>query len=421
MSHSASVTAKTTASVERAREEVNTFKAHVNQLLLSDSASDQALAKSLAQHISRAESLVTKAESTVKRMRQVGRVPRPTASSPPALRAKRALSVLRAGLDPEQGPADSGTDPSKKTPENAADKPARNVKQKTGTGGAVSGGSPSGNPVFLSAAGKPIATALREADFKAALLRIAREADLLGHIVPGGVGFECRNVFRAFIWFKETDPPGEKPPLGETPKHAYIVPEHIGCFGVDETNASRWGCSRYAVFKVITERANAAIRYFMAREKTGEEAFLALAKWLARHKTLFTAKCEDRRLAFDASRGIFLPCCIYPFEGNGPPRFTRGSIPVRSNSAYATQPTVRLPQSSHAQNGQAQNVQMSVANGAQAPPGISAAPGRSGTNTAPPARREGATVAKQQPVPVATGGSRGTPADARGGQNRSRN
>lgn len=402
MSHSQAVAAKTIAAVDRARDEVNSFKAHVDQLHRSENPSDQAMAKSLAQHISRAESLVTKAETTVKRMRQVGRVPpRPTASSPPALRAKRSLSVLRTGLGSE--PADPGTDPSKKNAEDAADKPTRNVKQKTGAAGVAPNGSPSAKPVFLSAAGKPTATPLREDDFKATLQRIAREADLtVGLMSPRGVGFECRNVFRAFVWFKETDPPGEKLPLRETPKHAYIVPEHIGCFGVDESNASRWSCSRYAVFKVVTERANAAIRYFMARETTGEDAFLALAKWLARHKTLFTAKCEDRRLAFDASRGIFLPCCIYPFEGNGPPRFTRGSIPVRSNSAYAAQPTVRLPQGSHAQNGQAQNVQPSAANGAQVPPGSSAAPAQGGTNAAPPARREGTTVAKQQPVPVTT-------------------
>lgn len=412
MAHSHSVASKTVAAVERARDEVNSFKAHVGQLGRSETRSDQEVAKNLGQQITRAESIVMKAEATVKRMRQVSRVPpRPTASTPPALRAKRALSVLLTGLNSSDGPTHPGSAVAKEKANKSADKGTRNVKQKTAA-------SP-GKPIFLSAAGKPTATPIREDEFGATLQRAARETDLnLGRISNTGVWFECRNVFRAFMWFKETDAPGEKPPVGENPKHSYIIPEHIGFFGMDETNASRWSRSRHAVFNVVTERANAAIRYYMAREATGEDAFVALATWLARHKTLFKAKCEDRRLAFDASRGIFLPCCIYPFEGKGTPRFTRGSIPVRSNSSYAAQPTVRLPSGSGGQSVPPQAAQANAANRAQAPPGSSAAVPQNGANAAPSARREGAAVAKQQPVPVTTSGSRGNSADGRGAQNR---
>lgn len=341
--------AKTIAAVERARQEVNGLKAHVSQLLRSEIPADQNVARSLAKHTQQAEALVEKAESTVKRVKGYSRVPpRPTASVPPSLRAKRSLSVLLSGLDADdilldvKGPQAGRTVKKEKLVEGTAEEKIRSPKWK--------------GP-FLSAAGKPTATPMREEDFTTTLGKVHKETGLAVLRTAKGDGavfFECPNVFRAAIWFKEADVPCDPKSVAEAPSANYIVPEHIAVFGVDETNPSRWACSRYAVFKVITERANAAVRYFMAREKTGEEAFLALGKWLARHKTLFSAKCEDRRLAFDASRGIFLPACIYPFEGHGPPRFTRGSIPLRSNSTYATQPTVRVPSGSHAPGSQPQ-------------------------------------------------------------------
>lgn len=409
MAHSHTVGAKTVAAVERARKEVNSFKAQVTQLVRSQTPAEQEMGRNLAQRVIRAESIVMKADATVKRMRQVSHVPpRPTASAPPASRAKRALSVLLTGFNSGDGPQPRDGNAKEK----AAEPPGaatRNVRQKT----------TSAQPIFLSAAGKPTATPIREDGLAATLQRAIRETDLkLGRISSNGIWFECRNVFRAFMWFKAADPPTDKPAAGDTAKHSYIVPEHIGFFGTDETNASRWSRSRHAVFNVVTERANAAIRYFMAREATGEDAFIALAKWLARHKTLFTAKCDDRRLAFDASRGFFLPCCIYPFEGDASPRFTRGSIPVRSTSSYAAQPTVRMPSGSTAPNGQPQS--MPAVNGTPLAVGHNAAVGQSVGGAMPMAGREGLVVPKQQPVPVAASGARGGAPDARSAQNRQR-
>lgn len=317
MAHPENVVAKTISAVQKARNEVNSFKTHFAQLIQATAPPEQAMAGStLKKHIAQAEALVEKAESTVKRVKAVGRVPpRPTDSVPASVRAKRALSVLLAGVD--------GVDEGSVT----VDEGGRNVRRKSSEFG-----------TFLSAAGKPMASPIREDDLNAILMRVSKETNLIvGRAAARGVGFECRNIFRAFVWFKEV------PHAKGSASGVYIVPEHIGCFSVDELSASRWSCSEHAVFNVLTERANAAIRYFMGREDTGEEAFVSLVHWLSRHKTLFSAKSDNRRLAFDASRGMFLPPCVYSFGGKGNARFTRGSIPVRSGSA---QPTVRVHSSS---------------------------------------------------------------------------
>eukprot|EP00171_Calliarthron_tuberculosum_P010859 IDg10859t1 len=140
------------------------------------------------------------------------------------------------------------------------------------------------------------------------------------------------------MWFRATDPATPKSaatPTG-TPASTQgraMEPEWIAVFGIDENGPVRWSASKHAVFAVLTERANAAVRYFWARERSGADAFVALANWLALHRTVFSDACEGRRLAFDASRGIFLPPCVRSFDGTGGPRFTRGSIPVRSSSS----------------------------------------------------------------------------------------
>lgn len=336
-------TAKALHAVERARNEVNNFKNQIAAMMRSESAADNAVARSMADQLAHAEHLVEKAEATAKRIRNGACVPpRPTASVAPSVRAKRALSVLRAGLDAGDAQvlgakADAADRDKKRKVDGSVDPSGRVVKKPRTHAPDMS---------FLSAAGKPSATPLAEESLNSILRKLSTETELSIRVRGGrGVVLECKNVFRAFIWFKETDsPPGFKPATPEGPLSTFIAPEFIGCFGIDETNLGRWSCSRYAVFNVMSERANAAIRYFTAREKTGEEAFSALVQWLERHKNLYSAKCEERRLAFDASRGIFLPACIYPFEGNGPPRFTRGSIPLRGNS---TQPTVRVSGASH--------------------------------------------------------------------------
>lgn len=346
MAQSHSVANTTIAAVTRARAEVNNFREQVTRLVRPDVPGEAAnAARGLLKHIEHAEALVEKAELSVARIKSVGRVPpRPTASVPQTVRAKRALSVLQAG-----GMGGDGDASAKK-------------KSRILPGGGV------------LAAGQRTATPMRSSEFSTTIKRAATASRLLvARVGPRGVGFECPNVFRAYVWFAEVDEikePRSVPPAAVSPA---LAPEHVSVFGIDELLTNRWSCSKHAVFNVLTERANAAVRYFQTREDSGANAFVALAEWLALHKTLFTDKCEDRRLAFDASRGIFLPACIRSFDGHGAPRFTRGSIPVRANSA---QPTVRVPgnsasQASAAAHQSAQAAAAAARGGGAHPPGVS--------------------------------------------------
>lgn len=257
MSHSQAVVAKTMASVEKARIELNALKSHLHTLSSPPPA--------LLRRVAIAEQLEEKAERKVLLIKSVGRATkRHNAYVPRSIRAKRALTVLQGG-----------------------------TKRKFGGGKGV-----------------------KDEELNALLKRISKETGLMAGRVSKshgggvGVGFECRNVFRAYLWFKDSSP--------------WLIPEHIAVFRVDELHASRFSCSRHAIFNVLTERANAAVRYW-----GGGDVLMPLAKWLAKHDGVFGGKCEERRLAFDASRGMFLPPCVIGF-GGGDAAFTRGTIPVRS-------------------------------------------------------------------------------------------
>lgn len=283
-SHAAQATAQTLGLVERAREEVNSMK---DALAADAASSDDATVRANLKKLAAAEALLHKAESSVRRVKVAsGTTPRPPTTTTAAERAARALAVLSGAGPPER--------------------------------------------LFVPVSDGRSRPLLAEVDLPALCSRATAEARLgIGPLLqsPGvGVGFMCESVFRSFLWFRRVPPSSACAP-------AMIVPEHIAVFGVDETAATRWSASKHAVFGVLTERANAAVRYFWAREARAEDAFVELAKWLALHRTMFSDKCDERRLAFDASRGYFLPACVRAFDGVGGPRFTRGSIPVRGSSS----------------------------------------------------------------------------------------
>lgn len=411
MSHTSSQPPKAFAIAARAREQINSFKAHITQLARSENGPDREAVKAYAQHATRLDAHLQKAQATLTRTKPVtGRVPtRPTASTPPSLRAKRALSVLLTGLNSSSAAKHLGAIAGHDSPDITDEQRDRIVRRKTE---AIIG-----KPVLLSATNKAKESPISDDVIAATLKRAARDTDLsLVQIASNRVLFECRNVFRAYMWFKQVDPPADKPAVPDA-RRSYSVPEHIAFFGIDERNVSRWSRSQYGVFNVVSERANAAIRFYMNREPTGEDAFVALVKWIARHKTLFTAKCEKRRIAFDASRGMFLPCCIYPFEEDASPRFTRGSIPLRQTSSNAAQPTVRLPSGAVAQQqAQAQAAQPSAANGVQHSQRTAQA--AAAAAAAQQSRRQGQSVVKQQAVPVTIGPGRAAPIDSKAAQNR---
>lgn len=273
--------------VERARQEVQALKAVV---VSAGQGGDR-----LQQKVTHAEKMLLKAEHAIKRVKQAGsQGTRPSAAPREGEQARRALAVLRA--------APGG-----------------------GIGVAGDGGSQGASKAPL------------KADMLSDLYkRASQESKMgIGHVRPDGCGFLCENVFRAYLWFRPVD-------ARDNTENRGIEPEWVGVFGIDETGMGRWSASRHAVFGVLTERANAAARYFWAREKSGADAFVALACWLATHRTMFSDVCDGRRLAFDASRGYFLPACVRSFDGTGGARFTRGSIPLR-NPSSSTYPRAAPP------------------------------------------------------------------------------
>ncbi|PXF48385.1 hypothetical protein BWQ96_01845 [Gracilariopsis chorda] len=317
MASNNSVVAKTAANIDRVKQEINLFKAQITQIATPTAAPEtRNAARELLNHVKASEINLEKAEAKVQRLRPIGRVlSRPTVPVPASERAKRALTILNAA-DPSLAHG-------------------RSVRQKTA------------RPRYLTLAGKKPATPIREEDLPALLKRTSQLVSTnITILKTSAVTLDWRHIFSACIWFKEVPAPKDAQPKPGGKSPVYVVPEHIACFRTDE-NASRWSCSDHAVFNVMTERAQAAIRYFMAREETGEDAFVELILWLVKHHNIFSAKCDDRRLAFDASRGIFLPPCVHPFDGSGPARFTRGTIPVRNTSTQQS----RLAHPSQQQSG----------------------------------------------------------------------
>lgn len=294
----------TEEAVVRARAEVNGFREQVARHVRADAKGDAAdVAQGLRGQVDNADALVGKAEVALKRIKDMGVVPpRPTARVPQAVRAKRALSVLQGG----GVSGDWSASPEKK----------RRVLSRGG---------------LLPRARLGAATPLRVDQLSTLIKQVAIASKLRVAIMDSlGVGFECLNVFRAYIWFTEIDDVDGPRSDAQASVSPALALEHVSVFGADDSRPSRWSCSKHAVFNILTERANVAARYFQLRENSVAAAFVALVAWLALHKTLFSEKCEANRLAFDASRGVFLPPCVWPFDSHshGAPRFTRGSIPA---------------------------------------------------------------------------------------------
>ncbi|KAJ8904709.1 hypothetical protein NDN08_001227 [Rhodosorus marinus] len=146
-------------------------------------------------------------------------------------------------------------------------------------------------------------------------------------VTPDEVGLriECKNVFIAGLWFV---------PVSQ----GNLVPECAMVFGVDE-KFSRWRTSKYRVFGILSERATAAIQYFWSMESQAQQAVEQFLEWLALHKTVLSdVSAEDnRRLAFDASRAIFLPPCVRAFDGDKRPRHPRACVPERQERSERLQ------------------------------------------------------------------------------------
>lgn len=115
---------------------------------------------------------------------------------------------------------------------------------------------------------------------------------------------------------------------------------------------------------------------------------MCFARWLAKHRQIFTSESEERRLAFDASRGIFLPACINAFSEGSETRFTRGTIPVRNAPAQIG--ARAAPNTSAAQS-------VSYVTGAPSAPTSQAAPLSHGSHPGAPPQPDTQTHAGSTP------------------------
>ncbi|GJQ13134.1 hypothetical protein GpartN1_g4925.t1 [Galdieria partita] len=100
--------------------------------------------------------------------------------------------------------------------------------------------------------------------------------------------------------------------LKETKTGDYF-PYSVRIFGVEE-NVVYWRWSKYQVFRLISERAQAALSYYMEQaidsNSTTEKALDSLLEWLKSHE----AGEDGWKLRFDMARSSFLPPCVRSFQ-----------------------------------------------------------------------------------------------------------
>lgn len=155
-------------------------------------------------------------------------------------------------------------------------------------------------------------------------------------IGPLSVLVTCPNVFQAVIWLTTSGNSVAARTIGQSIEAnsddaPTLYPDYVVVCGAGESVPTRWGSSKFAIFQLLGDRARTASRFFWTQHSCTVRSFVSFCNWLAAHKDLFSQPLEERpdkrRLAFDASRGFYLPACIRPFSAPSEVRFPRGSIP----------------------------------------------------------------------------------------------
>jgi len=135
-----------------------------------------------------------------------------------------------------------------------------------------------------------------------------------------------------------------------------------------------------AVFRIVNERANSALRHFWMTEIEGIEALKKLVQWIALHRTMFRDVSFDdgRRLKFDAGVCAFLPPCVRSFDPeDSKPRHPRSCVPHRSSEVAP------IPQSNTTVVANNARVENSLPTSQQQPVQASSHPLRPTTQTVP--------------------------------------
>lgn len=313
--------------VERARGKVNSLKEQLSLLQSRATGSENTMVQQLASHISHAEEMLARAELSVKLLGRTGGEPKRLPKvAPQAARAKRALSVL---CETSYVPLATAIEPYiRRVRRKSADSTTsldKYVSKQSSNAEQPETGKSAEDVNSLSVVEKITPDTM---DKIAQHVAAATGLDVT-RVHHNVMRLRCEKTFIATVYFKMTDE-----------ATGVLEPHDVRVGAVDEESHGLMPRTRHAVFQVLTERARVAIRFFAAKNGVGKHSFTSLAKWLASHRDLFSASSSNVLLAFDASRGIYLPACIRSFQGPDTPRFTRGSIPPKhgtdSGNADAT-------------------------------------------------------------------------------------
>lgn len=100
--------------------------------------------------------------------------------------------------------------------------------------------------------------------------------------------------------------------LKETTTTGHFYPYAVRVFGAQE-DVQYWSWSKYYIFRLLSERAQAALGYYLERivytEDTVEKGLDALLFWLLAHERL-----EEWQLSWDMTGNSFVPACIRSFK-----------------------------------------------------------------------------------------------------------
>lgn len=127
---------------------------------------------------------------------------------------------------------------------------------------------------------------------------------------------ECTNSWRAGLWLCKREFAAEYEEVENATAHraSAFVP-CVARFVAANESLSQFVASDHAVFQALSERASAAANFFWQNEFSHSDALSDFLLWLLLHRDAFKKPnpSDGRVLAFDTSRGIFMPAIIYSY------------------------------------------------------------------------------------------------------------
>lgn len=180
---------------------------------------------------------------------------------------------------------------------------------------------------------------------------VSTDAPHVEPLAPVVVMATCKRVWIAALWMqRENVTNGCETPLDER----RLVPKLCRIVAVNET-PSLYKSSDHAVFAALSERASAMARLVWARHQSPARSFHEFLMWLSLHANVFEDKSveDSRRLAFDMSRGLYLPPYVHSYL-DGDVAQPAGTTPGSQNRTGAVHPRTSIPERSESSAGLSQ-------------------------------------------------------------------